>query len=192
MTTLGNSYSSRQPSGMKVAPTSYAKLEVAADSLHPLLPKEAGSKYIISAWRVLEHTLAKAGYEPHVESNDKLDDCAAFTIPSEGLVVVRQDVYDGLHDGAVFSRSTVIHELSHIVLKHDVTLHRGAVLGQHRFYEDSEWQAKALTAAVMMPLEACRQARNERELAEMCGTSVEAASYRLERLQKERLIPYKG
>lgn len=192
MTTLGNGLSSRQPSGMKVAPTSYAKLEEAAESLHPLLPKEEGSKFIISAWRVLEQTLVRAGYQSHVEQDEKLEDCAAFTIPSENLVVVRQDVYDGLHTGAVFSRSTVIHELAHIVLKHDVTLHRGAVLGQHKFYEDSEWQAKALTAAVMMPLQACRKVLNPFELAEMCGTSVEAASYRLQRLLKNGLIPSRG
>lgn len=188
MTTLGNSKSSRQPSGMKVAPTSYAKLEMAADSLRPLLPMETGSKYAISGWRVLEQTLARANFDIRIEQNEQLDDCAAFTIPSENLVVVRQDVYDGLHSGSVFSRSTVIHELSHIVLKHDVTLHRGAVLGQHRFYEDSEWQAKALTAAVMMPLAACKLAIDAYELAEMCGTSLEAATYRLQRLAKEGKI----
>lgn len=189
MTTLGNGQKSRLPTGMKVAPTSYAKLEAAAISLHPLLPKMRGEKFVIDGWRVLERTLRQAEFEPHIEEANKLDDCAAFTIPEQGLVVLRQDVYDGLFRGSVFSRSTVVHEVAHIVLKHHVTLHRGAQLGQHKFYEDSEWQAKAMTAAVMMPIEACRKARNEHELAEMCGTSVEAATYRLERLVKEKLIP---
>lgn len=188
MTTLGNGQRSRTPTGMKVAPTSYAKLELAAASLYPLLPKVRGETYVIDGWRVLERTLPQAGYEPHVEEARKLEDCAAFTIPDEGLVVLRRDVYDGLFDGSVFSRSTVIHELSHIVLKHHVTLRRGAV-GPHGFHEDSEWQAKALTAAVMMPIDACRQARSAYSLAEMCGTSVEAAGYRLQRLVKERIIP---
>ncbi|MBC7470292.1 MAG: ImmA/IrrE family metallo-endopeptidase, partial [Ramlibacter sp.] len=188
MTTLGNGQKSRLPSGMKVAPTSYAKLELAAASLFPLLPKERGSVYVIEGWRVLEQTLSRAGYEPHVAEVHELEDCAAFTIPDKGLVVLRRDVYDGLFNGSVFSRSTVIHELSHIVLAHHVTLHRGAVLGQHKFYEDSEWQAKAMTAAVMMPVEACQEARGAHHLAEMCGTSVEAATYRLERLTKEKIV----
>ncbi|MDB5957503.1 ImmA/IrrE family metallo-endopeptidase [Ramlibacter sp.] len=190
MTTLGNGHRSRLPTGMKVAPTSYAKLELAADSLRPLLPRERGSQYKIDGARVLERTLRQAEYEFHVEHAHNLEDCAAFTIPDEGLVVLRQDVYDGLFRDSVFSRSTVIHEVAHIVLKHHVTLRRGAV-GQHKFYEDSEWQAKAMTAAVMMPMDACQQARNAYDLAEMCGTSVEAATYRLERLIKERLISRK-
>lgn len=189
MTTLGNGQRSRVPSGMKVAPTSYAKLEQAAAELQPLLPKETGSKYIIDGWRLLERTLPQAGYEPHVEEVDQMEDCAAFAIPDRGLVVLRKDVYDGLFRESVFSRSTVVHELAHIALAHHVTLHRGALLGEHRFFEDSEWQAKAMTAAVMMPIEACRQARNAYQLAEMCGTSEEAASYRLERLEKARIIP---
>lgn len=195
MTTLGNSAKSRAPSGMKVAPQSYAKLEAAADQLRPILPMEAissGRSFKINAWRVLEKTLPTAGYQFHVADTRELCDCAAFTVPEEGLVVLRQDVYDGLFTDSVFSRSTVVHELSHIVLQHHVTLHRGAVIGQHKFYEDSEWQAKAMTAAVMMPLEACRLARGAAQLAEMCGTSEEAAGYRLSRLQKEGLIAQKG
>ncbi|MFD0325616.1 ImmA/IrrE family metallo-endopeptidase [Lysobacter gummosus] len=116
---------------------------------------------------------------------DELADCAAFTVPEHKLVVLREDVYDGLFNDDVFSRSTVIHELSHIVLDHAVTLHRGAILGKHQFCEDSEWQAKALTAAIMMPLTACQAAHSPHELSQMCGTSYQAATYRIDRLVKE-------
>lgn len=192
---LGTSTDVRTPTGMKVAPQSYKKLEVAADQLRPMLPFESsgsGSNYKIDGWRLLEKTLRRAGYEPHVEEVSELKDCAAFTIPDKRLVVLRNDVYEGLFVGNVFSRSTVVHELAHIVLGHHVTLHRGAVLGKHEFYEDSEWQAKAMTAAVMMPLDACRKASSAEELAEMCGTSVQAARYRLERLQKDGLLQPRG
>ena len=152
---LGNESTSRTPSGYKVAPMSYAKLEDVAERLRPLLPLVAGSGgNRIDAWRTLEITLRKAGYEYRSEEIASLDDCAAFTIPERRLIVLREDVYDGVTEENVFSRSTVIHELSHIVLEHAVTLQRGPI-GQHRFFEDSEWQAKALTAAVMMPLAAC-------------------------------------
>lgn len=191
MTVFGDNHSTRTPTGYKVAPTSYAKLEGAAESLRPLLPVEQIGSQVLCGWRILEQTLHRAGYEARVESNDVLADCAAFAIPAESLIVLRQDVYEGLFDDAVFSRSTVIHELSHIVLRHDVTLHRGARLGQHHFYEDSEWQAKALTAALMMPISVCQGASGPVELADICGTSIEAASYRLQRLQKERLIRIK-
>lgn len=188
MTPIGQEAQPRTPTGYKVAPQSYASLEKAAQDLHPLLPKEAGSLFIIDGWRLLEQTLAKAGYNPHVMEDEELDDCAAFTIPSEGLVVLRKSVYEGLFRGSVFSRSTVVHELAHIVLRHDVTMHRGALLGAHRFFEDSEWQAKAMTAAVMMPIDACKKAMTAANLAELCGTSIESAGYRLERLQKAGML----
>jgi hypothetical protein len=173
---------------------SYDKLEEIANDLRPLLPTlsrrgRAGSA--IDCSKVLEQTLPKAGYNFMVEEESDLRDCAAFTIPERGIVVLREDVYDGLDDDNVFSRSTVIHELSHIVLEHAVTLHRGAMLGQHEFYEDSEWQAKALTAAVMMPIDVCQKARSAHELAQLCGTSAQSASYRIDRLVKRGLIEAK-
>jgi hypothetical protein len=189
---LGNESKSRTPSGYKVAPMSYAKLEDVAERLRPLLPAVAGSGgNRIDAWRTLEITLRKAGYEYRSEETASLNDCAAFTIPERRLIVLREDVYDGLTEENVFSRSTVIHELSHIVLEHAVTLQRGPI-GQHRFFEDSEWQAKALTAAIMMPLSVCRSVASAFDLSQLCGTSVQAATYRLDRLVKDGIIPAKA
>lgn len=179
MTTLGNAQHARTPTGLKVMPMSYAKLEVIAEDLRLLLPTVkgyGGGKWKIDSWRILEMTLPQAKFNYYVADVSDLNDCAAFTVPEEQLVVLRRDVYDGLFDDEAFSRSTVIHELAHIVLKHAVTLHRGATLGQHQFCEDSEWQAKALTAAVMMPIEACRAAQSPFELSELCGTSLQAAT----------------
>lgn len=190
MTTLGNAGKARTPTGMKVAPMSYAKLEQVAENLHPLLPVAIanGSKYAIDGWRVLEKVLPQAGYSYAIADQDELQDCAGFTVPERKIVVVRQDVYDGLFTASPFSRSTVVHELAHIVLNHAVTLHRGAVLGKHAFFEDSEWQAKALTAAITMPIAACKKARSPGHLAAMCGVSEETARYRLARLIESKII----
>lgn len=185
MTTLGSAKATRTPTGLRVAGMSYAKIEAAAEELRPALPTKAGP-HQLDAWRILEQTLPRAGFNYRVAEVSELHNCAAFTIPERELVVIREDVYEGLFEDAVFSASTVIHELSHIALGHAVTLHRGSPAGEHRFFEDSEWQAKAMTAALMMSLAACRQAnRSPYALAALCGVSVEAATYRLQRLQKE-------
>jgi hypothetical protein len=193
MTTLGNANGTRTPTGMKVAPMSYAKLEEVADGVRVLLPTEkayGGGPWKIDAWRVLEQTLERGGFHFHPVEANELEECAAFTVPERKLIVLREDVYEGLFVGDVFSRSTVVHELSHIVLNHAITLHRGATLGKHEFFEDSEWQAKALTAAIMMPIDACVVAHNPEELAYLCGTSVQAAGYRMNNLIKHgRLDP---
>lgn len=192
MTMLGNaSRGARTPQGLRVKAMSYEKLEVVANELRPLLPtltRRGRSGTAIDCMRVLERTLPKAGFDYMYADKDELQDCAAFTIPERHIVVLREDVYDGLAKDNVFSRSTVIHELSHIVLDHAVTLHRGAELGKHKFCEDSEWQAKALTAAIMMPVEVCRAARSAHELAQLCGTSAQSAGYRMENLVKRGLI----
>ncbi|MFL9610206.1 ImmA/IrrE family metallo-endopeptidase [Methylobacillus sp. Pita2] len=87
----------------------------------------------------------------------------------------------------VFGRSTVIHELAHIVLQHHITFNRnrGVDAATHKHYEDSEWQAKSLTAAIMMPIGACSISNNDpRHLSMICGTSEQAAQYRLETYNK--------
>jgi hypothetical protein len=140
----------------------------------------------------LEQTLPRAGFNYHVEDNDELRDCAAFAMPEHKLVVIRQNVYDGLFTDVPFSRSTVVHELSHIVLRHAVTLHRGATLGKHEFYEDSEWQANALMAAIMMPIPACEAAGSPSDLAMLCGTSVQSATYRIDNLVNYKMIGKKS
>lgn len=153
-----------------------------------MLPKIKGERYKLDCVKVLENLLAQAGYQLKIEERATMNDCAAFTIPDMNMIVFREDIYDLLHRGHVFGRSTVIHEMAHLVLRHSATLHRGAKLGEHGFFEDSEWQAKSLTAAIMMPIEACKISRSAGELATMCGTSASSASFRLERLTKDRLL----
>jgi Zn-dependent protease with chaperone function len=185
----GRDGNAKTTQGFQVTPTSYAKLEAAAIDLRKLLPVTSTlTPYHLDAGWILEKTLPRAGYNYRSGNASKLGDCAAFTIPEQGLVVLREDVFDGLETENVFSRSTVIHELAHIVLNHAVTLQRGGSVGGHAFYQDSEWQAKAFTAALMMPIEAAKIAKTATALAAMCGTSVQAASYRLQRLAKDNLI----
>ncbi|AMO39016.1 hypothetical protein AC731_005405 [Thauera humireducens] len=178
----------RSPTGYKVAPQSYAKLEAIADELRGVLPTTPGSSIRLDCVRILEELLPHAGYKLKVEEVDKVHDCAAFAVPQKQLIVFRADIYDLVHEDHVFGRSTVVHEMSHIVLNHALTLQRGAGAESHRFFEDSEWQAKALTAAIMMPIEACNSIASVADLAEACGTSVESASYRLARLAKDGIL----
>lgn len=174
----------RTPTGLKVKAQSYASIEKAANTLRPSLPLMGSEPFRLDCLSIFERTLPAAGYAYRTVAIDEMHDCAGFTIPERNVVVLREDVYEKLHADQVYGRSTVIHELSHLALRHHVTLHRGAVAGEHEFYEDSEWQAKALTAALMMPLDAARIAATPRHLAEMCGTSEMSARYRIATLVK--------
>ncbi len=192
MTTLGTARRSGSPTGVRVAPKSYDELEVVAEGIRPLLPKAAGAgPWKLDALRIFEQTLPRAKFNYCVAETNGLKNIAGFTIPELRVVVVRQDVYDGLFEDRVFSRSTVIHELSHIVLDHATTFYRGRPTGQHQYFEDSEWQANSLTAAIMMPLDACRAAGSPQNLAAMCGTSVQASTFRLQKLIERGLLAKK-
>lgn len=184
MTTIVKDGVIRVPSGLKVKAASYASIEKLADAIRPNLPVKNGERFYLDALTIFERTFPQIGYPYRTAGIDEIDECAAFTItsPDGNVVVMREDIYDKLHAENPFGRSTVIHELSHIAQAHPITLYRGATLGGHRFCEDSEWQAKAGTAALMMPLAACQIAKSPQELAAMCGTSVESATYRIKTL----------
>lgn len=189
MTTLMKAGAPTAPTtGYRVRPTNYRELEAIADGLRPMLPKVKGDRFNIDCGKVLEGTLQKAGYLFRSVEVEAMSDCAAFTVPEHKLIVFREDIYDLVLKDHVYGRSTVIHEMSHIVLNHAATLRRGSLKGEHKHYEDSEWQAKALTAAIMMPLEACRKATSATELGRICGTSQQAATYRLDRLVQAGII----
>lgn len=192
MATLFTHGRPKAPSGFKVAPQSYASLEAIADELRGYLTFQDGQRYKLDCRKLLEHTLQSAGFRFKVAYAESMGEYAAFTVPTAQIIVIRDDVYDLLDRDNVYGRSTVVHETAHIVLGHAVTLHRGVGPGSHKFFEDSEWQAKALTAATMMPLEACRSAWSADELANMCGTSLQSATYRLQRLVKDGLIQRPG
>lgn len=186
MTTIVNTRGEfRTPTGLRVKGQSYVSIEKVAETLRPSLPVMHREKYRLDCQAVFEARLPAAGFNYRVTSIEEASDCAGFTVPEKGIVALRVDVYDLLCADQVYGRSTVIHELSHIGLNHHATLRRSSVGQQHEFYEDSEWQAKALTAALMMSIEAAKAAKTPKELAEMCGTSVEAATYRISNLVKK-------
>ncbi|PQV50668.1 ImmA/IrrE family metallo-endopeptidase [Paraburkholderia sp. BL21I4N1] len=182
----------KRPSGYKVAPMNRRQLRAVADELRPVLIDAGcyrkGPNYL-DASHLLENVLHRAEYTFHPEDSPELVETAAFAIPERRLIVIRQDVYEKLEQGNAFSRYTVVHEFSHIVLDHAVTLHRGAVLGQHEWWEDSEWQANNLTAELLMPVDVVRALQgNLEQMQAQCGVSAQAAENRLKNLRNERLI----
>lgn len=188
MTTFGNGKREVKLRGHRVAPQSFMSLEGLAIELAPGIPAVRGMPFQVDAWRLLEMSMTRAGYDFRVMDTNQMVDCAGYTVPDDRLIVLREDVYEGLFTGSRFSASTAVHEVSHIALRHHVTLHRGAQLGDHPAYEDAEWQANSLTSAVMMSREACSRVRTVQDLMEQCGVSYSAALVRMSKLLDKRLI----
>lgn len=182
------------PIGYKVAPRNGQQLREVADGLLPLLRNEgcynsAGGPDFLDTGHLLENVLHRAGYTFHPDDSGKLVNTAAFTIPEKKLIVIRHDVYEALQDDDPFARYTVAHEFAHIVLDHAVTLHRNAVLGQHKWWEDSEWQANNLAAELLMPVNVVQKLdARPIYIQAACGVSGQAANYRIARLKEAGLI----
>lgn len=197
MTTLfcGDTKKVRTPEGYKVKGQSYDSLEAIALTVNEIFQKAGiiDSCGVIDCLRLLEETIPKyARVNYSIREDQDMEGCAAFVIPDRKLLIVSNSVYNGLFTNDNYSRSTIVHEFSHLALDHALTLHRGATT-EHGFFEDSEWQAKALTAAIMMPRKICQEyVLDPNGLAKHCQVSLQTATYRLNRLLKDKKISPQG
>lgn len=184
----------KRPIGYKVAGRNRVQLRAAACELLPFLRAQGcfntnnGPDYLDASF-LLENILQRAGYSFHPDNSGELQETVAFAIPEQKLIVIREDVYDDLHRDDPFARYTVVHEFCHIYLEHAVTLHRGAQLGQHNWWEDSEWQANNMAAEILMPVDVVRRLEGKPLLIQAtCGVSSRAATFRIANLTKENLL----
>lgn len=128
-------------------------------------------------------------------------------------IVLSEQTYEWLEDRHPRGKHSLIHECAHVVLHpkllqqlslmpvpEKAALYRGGLV-PHKFFEDTEWQADALTSAITMPAKAINRLERERErkhnfltldgeMAERFGVSQQAAGFRLNTYQnrKEQLL----
>ncbi len=182
----------RKPQGYKVSPRKKQELIFIAANIRTHLQEHGLIKdngNYVDAIGILENVCPRIGYQPHPVEDKLLPKTPAFVIPDQGLIVIKNSVYEDLFRDDSFARTTVIHEFAHLVLQHSLTLHRGAVLGEHEWYEDSEWQANQLMAELLMPVEVVQAlGANPLTISKACGVGVTAAVYRLNKLKKDKRI----
>lgn len=100
--------------------------------------------------------------------------------PASKVLMLREDVYDGMIDEVGRDRFTVVHETGHALLHSRVTLNR--VREKPKPYECPEWQANTFASALLMPEDHVRSMRSVREMAAVFGVSLDAAEVRLRKL----------
>lgn len=163
-------------SGYRVPPLSRAVLRDAAIRFRQVLGLADHSWFPIV--EVYEWRLPEAWEDFHFEIGtiEEMGDDHALAYPAEARVVVREDIYDRACNGEGRDRLTLAHELGHVVLQHSVGLARSAAVhASHKAYEDSEWQATAFGAELLMRVADVKTCRTPDELAARCGVSVQAA-----------------
>lgn len=148
-----------------------------------------------------EMTVPRKGRSPvplnyHIDSRMPAS-CLAATRYEDGelLISVSTETYANLRYGAGRARFSVCHELIHAFVHVDelmsaswITHHTHECFARgprHQFMFDSEWQADAGAAALLMPLDMLKALKREgalhhSNLARIAGASSAAARYRID------------
>lgn len=175
--------------GYRVAPRSAKSIEEVAKNTRELLAAHnlINTEGKVNVIGVLESLLPKGGYRYYISDVASMGNHEAFVIPDNGLLALREDVYEKLLCDDGRARFTIMHELGHIILQHNATFHRNGD-GKHKPFEDSEWQANTFSSYVLIPADLCLQyARDEYDIMERFGVSYQAAEIALSKIKKATL-----
>jgi len=165
--------------GFLVPPLSKAAIFEAARDVRSPFKAVFGSDPYIRIDRVLE-VLPELldGFELQVCERHEMGDLHGETEPSNRIIRLRSDVYDGMCRGVGRDRFTAAHELGHLML-HSMapTFARRSSRGA-KAYCCSEWQADTFASAFLIEEEALQRCRSIEEVQATFGVSFSAAKCR--------------
>ncbi|MDQ2077484.1 ImmA/IrrE family metallo-endopeptidase [Marinimicrobium sp. ABcell2] len=173
--------------GHRVRPLSVEKIRAIASQMRELLSVVGAP--INGAIDVVEVTDL---YLPKLMDDFRLDIVPdgsmgsdhARTYPDKNLIQVQESVYEGACRGQGRDRFTLAHELGHLRLHRGVTAYaRAAASSNHKPYEDSEWQADAFAAELLMPYKEVLQCSSAMAVAYLYGVSSKAAEVRFKKVK---------
>ena len=110
----------------------------------------------------------------------------ALAFPEEKCILIREDVYEGLHLNRPRDRMTVVHEFAHLRLHGRGRLARNMSSSPPKPWNCPEWQAKAWAGAMMVPAALVPKPFKVTEefIAQEFGVSLPAAIHRLQQIRK--------
>lgn len=120
----------------------------------------------------IEWVLPVVGFDYDIISEKEMKNVYGLTDTQEGMMRIRQDVYEGAIAGEPRDRFTLCHELGHFLLHSPDRV--GFARGKVPKYMDPEWQADAFAGELMAPYDLVKNMSVD-EIAEWCGMSHTAA-----------------
>lgn len=112
----------------------------------------------------------------------------AFTQPDEEKIIVRLDAWQGAVDKQGRDRSTLAHELGHLLLHGKVGFARKMANSTTPPCRDSEWQAKAFAGELLVSTTHITTCASPADVARIFGVSQDAAHYQWMQCKKAGLI----
>jgi len=178
-------YHNKKPKGYKVKPLKITDIREIA---HWLREQFQIKQAYVDLIKLYDFVLPGIGVVIDICEESELKDKHGETFPNEGIIKIREDVYEGACDGNGRDRFTLSHELGHLILHSGISLARQPNIATHRAYEDSEWQADTFAAEFLMTSTHINSSHRISDIVKMFGASDDAARVRLEKLSKERVI----
>lgn len=123
-------------------------------------------------------------YELSIMPIEDMPGTHGLTIPQESKIILREDIYEGALNGNGRDRMTVAHELGHLLMHKNISFARSMPNVRIRAFESSEWQAKCFSGELLIPANKREILLNMTpiEVAQVCGVSLEAAEYQLQKI----------
>ena len=166
--------------GHKVKPRTTAGIEIIASSLRDNLGIEAAKVKIVKLIEMLQDI---GSLTLDIVEDWELKDVEAVAFPDKNIIRVKNSIYEAACRGIGHAVFTLAHELGHIIMhkKQEPSYARG----NHKIYEDSEWQADTFASAFLMDARFINlQTDSAYEISIRFGTSFEAANVRLDKLKR--------
>jgi len=167
--------------GQKVQPSSGAKIRSAALGFRDALKQ---TKPFIKVTALLEVLQEMDFLEFQVVEDHVLGDEEAVSYPDRGFMRIKQSVYDKAHSGDGHCRFTVAHELGHMVMHRGQASYARGTTGDHKIYEDSEWQADTFANEFLVDQRLLQQGMDTLDVSELFGVSHGAADSRLRKFRQ--------
>ena len=176
-----------KPSGVKVPKRNILAIRQIASNTRRLF--DVHDPYA-DAINILEFKLPQYGVTYDICDKSELGDDHGLTIPDQGIIKIREDVYCGACEGNGRDRFTIFHEIGHLIMHSGVPLARTQnSSNDHKWVEDSEWQANTYAAEFMMPVEHIKAlCKTPNDVSRQFGASFDASVMRLNKLRKQKII----
>lgn len=126
--------------------------------------------------------------ELEIVSKEEMPNEYGLTYPNKGIIKIREDVYDKAISGDGFGRSTIAHEVGHFMLHKGEVPYAREAGGNHKTYEDSEWQANKFAQELLIDVRCIDNNATSYELETTFGVTGKASRVAQRALKKDGTI----
>ncbi len=184
---------SKKRRGYKVPPQSTNDIRGMAHEFKSILGV-SGARFPVI--KIIEILAAQGFIDLEIVEDLEAEGITTLEASSSGdlipVIKLQEDVYGNACKNNISGRRarfTIAHELGHVVLHSNAlrSLHRETDrTGEHKTYEDSEWQADTFASELLMDNRYIEKGDTEADIVERFGVSPTAARVKLEKLNRSR------